>query len=283
MSALRSISVASGLSLIMATLLSGPAKAAIFTLGASTQGWYRDRDGLNIRFFSQPSRGSIYPSFIGSYDDPFFGVFNYNSYFIFDVSNVASPVEKATLRLPIKQYFSNEKTEEISLFDVEASPAALVNNFVSLANYEDLGSGVKFGQQTLMVTQPPRADEETILLSFIDIALTAAGISAINQAIQGSGQFALGASLTSLNNSPYIFSTGAEATEGISFADGQRTYPQFPDQADALAAFEFPGTLLLDTNPPDDPRAVPEPSSILTLGILGTALALSAAQKQRQQ
>lgn len=281
MRASRSITVASFLGLVTTALLTGPVAAATLTLGASTQAWYRNRDGLNIRFFAAPSKDSIYPAFVGSYDDPDFGLFKYNSYFVFDLDDVESTIQGAKLRLPIKQYFSSKTTEEIAVFDVEASVEEIVNTPFSLRNYEDLGDGVEYGRQAVMVNQSLTDDEDTILLTSVEVKLSTAAIQAINTAINGAGKFAVGVSLASLDGSPYIFSTGAEGTEGVSISDGAREYPQFGDRAEDLANYEIPAELILEKSPPEDPKAIPEPTSILGFSLLGLGFATSRVWKRQ--
>ena len=275
-----SVTIMSLLGLATVALLSDPAEAVSMALGASSQAWYRDRDGLNIKFFSEPATESVYRAFVGSYDDPDFGLFHYHSYFIFDVGDVTAPVQSATLRLPIKQYFSSKTTEEIAVFDVEASADNLLNTPFSLENYEDLGSGIEYGRQALSIDQPLANDDDTILLSFIDVTLSDMAVQAINQAIERTEQFAVGVSLASLDNSPYVFDTGIEATEGISFADGVREYPRFEERADELAAYEFPAELIFDRVDSKEPTAIPESSSVIGIGLLGIGFVIARSLKR---
>jgi hypothetical protein len=283
MRALRSINIVGFLCLATATLLSSPAEAARLELGASTQGWYRNRDGFNIRFFAQPSNGSVYPTFIGSYNDPDSGLINYNSYFVFDVGTTDQrPITKATLRLPVKQYFSSELSETIALFDVNTPAADLIGTPFSLENFEDLGSGEKFGSRTIEIANVLDQDEDTVITRMIDIALNAAAIREIEQAIRGVGQFAIGASLESLDGTPFIFSTGIEGTEGLTFSDGQRSYPaQFSEETiRELLEAESPATLILETADPVEPIGVPESSATVGLGLLGLGWTLQRSRKK---
>jgi hypothetical protein len=276
-----STTVASFFGVITVALLNVPAEAATTILGARTQAWYRDRDGLNIRFFSEPATDSVYPAFVGAYDDPDFGIFNYNAYFAFDVGSLTPQVTGAILRLPVKQYFSSNTTETIAVFDVGASVEDIVNTPFSLANYEDLGSGVEYGRQTVSVDAPLSDDADTILLSFIEVPLSEAAVFAINQAIRGSRQFALGVTLASLDGSPFIFSTGAEATEGLSFSDGRREYPQFPDREEELTDYEIAAELVFQIPAPEDPTAIPESSSTVGLGLLSLGFVAKRLWKRR--
>jgi hypothetical protein len=214
----------------------------------------------------------VYPTFIGSYDDPDSGLFNYNSYFVFDVGSTDRlSISKATLRLPIKQYFSSESSETIALYDVQAPASDLIGTPFSLANFQDLGNGQSFGSQTIQLAQAPDADEDTVITQTIDISLNKAAIKEINQAAQASGQFAIGASLKSLDGTPFIFSTGSEGTEGLTFSDGRRAYPkQFSEETiDDLLASEGPAILILETEAPVKHVGVPEASTTLGVGLLG--------------
>lgn len=288
MRAFCSITIAS-VGIAIATCLSSSAAAATLELGASTQGWYRDQDGLNIRFFEPPSEGGVYPTFVGSYFDPrcFESIrqeapncglpFNFNAYFVFDLRGVTHPIGSAKLRLPVKQFISTSTTETITLRALEnTSTGQLLSTINDLDIYDDLADGAILGQQTITLSDRPKTASDTIINRIIDIDLTA-GLGLINQAIQeGSGLFSFGATLETAGDSPFKFFRGPEQTDGLSFADGDREYPSsvYTDhEIQALRDAEGPAILVLEEKRSSEPKPVPEPTSAVSIALMGLGLA----------
>jgi hypothetical protein len=270
-------------------------------LGASTQGWYRNQDGLNIRFFSDPSEGAVFPTFVGSYFDPrcFEEIgqvppncglpFEFNSYFVFDLGGLTAPIESATLRLPVKQFISTSTSETITLRALErTSTSQLLSTIGSIDIYDDLGDGAIIGQQTITVPEPPETASDTIITRIIDIELTDTDL--INDAIEESKILSFGATLETAGDSPFEFFPGPESTEGLLFSDGDRDYsdPNSPDiytdaEILALRDAEAPAILVLKEKPPAEPKAVPEPTSALSISLIGFVLAYYRRRRSPQQ
>ena len=208
---------------VVSVLVAGvPASAA--TIDATDTGWY-----------------NVSGTHIAQIDNYIVGAGNgtlYHNFFVFDLTSVTGLVVSASLELynpdnilpALKGYISPDATESYTLYDVSTPIATVQASNVGAAGqavYNDLGSGVDFGQMTVSA-----ADNGSI----VSIVLNAAGLDALNAAL--GGQFALGGALTTLGgaDTEYVF--------GFSVALGN------PDVR----------RLVIETS------AVPEPALLLLLG-----------------
>ena len=252
---------ASSVIVMTVLVLGGSAEAATLTLGASEQGWYR-QDGRN-----NGGPGKIGNTFTGEFKDPDVSeVLEFRSFFNFDVSDLESEIEGATLRLPQDLYFSGDSSETVTVYDVtSATSDELASDPPSaegLGIFDDLGSGAVYGEGTVFGT--PGVNP---LTGFLEITLSAAAISSLNEARLGSGDFSLGLALSSLGG------TQVSGGEGVRFSD----------------LLGSPASLVLqvaDTDPDPDPDHCTIVSSLVIVGcepepipepgtVLGTLAALA--------
>jgi len=158
------------------------------TLNATSTGWY-DQTG---------SHGSTNPDYVagtcGSSDACFGTDLEYNDYFVFDLSNVATHITSAELSLynpsdppaPGGGFLSSQPLTYTN-FDVDTPVTDLIADQTgAIAIYNDLGSGTVYAQ-----TVVTGADNGTQIV----IPLNANGLTALNEA-EGS-PFAIGGSVTS--------------------------------------------------------------------------------------
>lgn len=226
--------------LIAATAIAtgGVAHAATFSIEADSQGWFRQDGATN----GKPDL--IANTFTGTFAD-----LEHRSFFTFDVSGLEAPIQGGKLRLLQEFYFSGDPSETVTAYDVSASAETLVDNpplDEGQQIFEDLGSGSTFGEGT--ITNTPGWSP---IGQFLEIVLSDAAISAINEAQQGSGDFSLGLVLTSLGG------TELGGAEGVRFSDPM----SMPMNEQAQ--------LFLETQ---DFQAVPEPFAIagyLSVAALG--------------
>jgi hypothetical protein len=209
---------------VVCVLVAGvPARAA--TIDATDSGWY-----------------NVSGTHLAQIDNYIVGAGNgtlYHNFFVFDLTGVTGLVVSASLELynpdnalpALKGYISPDATETYTLYDVSTPIATVQASNVGAAGqavYNDLGSGVDFGQATVSA-----ADNGSI----VSIVLNAAGLDALNAAL--GGQFALGGALTTLGGA------GTEYVFGFSVGIGN------PDVR----------RLVIETT-----SAVPEPALLLLLG-----------------
>lgn len=177
---------------VVCVLVAGvPASAA--TIDATDSGWY-----------------NVSGTHFTHIDNYIVGAGNgtlYHNFFVFDLTSVTGLVVSASLELynpdnalpSLKGYISPDATETYTLYDVSTPIATVQASNVGAAGqavYNDLGSGVDFGQLTVSA-----ADNGSI----VSIVLNAAGLGALNAAV--GGQFALGGALTTLGgaDTEYVF------------------------------------------------------------------------------
>jgi hypothetical protein len=219
--------------LVLLAVANQTSHAGTITLNATDSGWFSHQGFHNT---------------IGNYivGNEFANV--YHNYFVFDLSGVTETIIGAQLRLfnPSVGYNSPDATETFGVFDVSTPIGTLTaNSGDSAANiviYNDLGSGIGFGSQTVSA-----ADANAV----VSVMLNAAAIASTNAA---SSQWAIGGAITTLQSPPafreYAFGGTLSGTR----------------------------QLVLETQ---DVEEVPEPTSLtlLSLGALGLA---GAACRRRQ-
>ena len=262
------------LGLAIAASCGGAAEAATLILGASNQSRY---DSFGIDFLATNTDSEPLGNTLTGWRN---GI-EFRSYFVFDLASVTSAVTGARLRLLNKRYYSTETSETIQLFDVTTPATDLVGGFLQPQIFEDLGTGVSYGETTL-VANPPANDFDNAVLEYFEVVLTQAAIDGINRAVaEGQRYFGIGIKLEGTQpDSPYVFDCRDPATgeiisgcglaglevEGVLFSGGNR---------DPLQDSEAPGELILDFQSTTPPIGVPEPAAALSLvavGLIGTLL-----------
>jgi hypothetical protein len=259
-----------------------PAEAATLKLGASNQAWYRE-DGANSLELL-PQLGSINNTFTGRRQfalgpgelTPYY---SYHSYFVFDTAAITQPIRAGKVRLFQRQYYSSASQETITLYDVEVSVPDLLSapkgQAKAMAIFDDLGNGLVYGTQ-LVSASPTTQETGTFIGQFLDVELTSAAISAINQAVKNSTPFAFGIAVSSLEDSPYVSppngQLGGAGFEAIAFSSPNILVTD-PDTGQPIP--NFPAQLILEPEEPDPPVGVPEPSPLWgTISLLGLGIAL---------
>jgi hypothetical protein len=110
------------------------------------------------------------------------------NFFVFDLSSITQPITSATLEIGRGRYDSPDLAETYELHDVTTSINLLRTGNGGLPAFVDLGTGEVYGSITI-------GRDETN--SVIKIELSASAIAAMNL---NPGQFAIGGSVTSLDN-----------------------------------------------------------------------------------
>jgi hypothetical protein len=176
------------------------------------------------------------------------------SFFVFGLAGISGTITGATLNLynpeidQLKGYVSPDPTETLSIFDVTTPIDTLTLGGVGLVSaFDDLGSGTAFGQQLVSA-----ADNGTT----IQLTLNAAALASLNASIGGS--IAFGGALESIVGAvdQYVF--------GFS-----------------TAAFVPTDVRRLDLNV--QPAVVPEPETLILLGIGLAALAVGRWRQGRRR
>ena len=185
-----------------------------FDAGVDNQGWWSDtreaRDD-NDNYTTGTALGG--------------GGGDFRSFFTFDFSSLSLPVISATMELTRFEYWSTAESETLGLFDVLTDAVTLNNNVgTSESIYDDLGSGVSYGQFEVL-----SEGLETDVLSF---QLNSYAIGDINAA--KGGWFSIGGALLSLG-SPTL--DGTEVVFGRSNFSGEQRL--------VLEVVPEPATLLL--------------------------------------
>lgn len=119
----------------------------------------------------------------------------YRNFFVFDLTGVIQPIASATLNLslpgvPRPGYDSPDPSGNFELHDVVTSISSLTAGTGGVAAFNDLASGVVFGDRSIT-----NADAGTV----VDIPLNASAIAAMNS---NHGLFAMGGSVTTLTTPP---------------------------------------------------------------------------------
>ena len=155
------------------------------TLNASATGWW-SQTGFH---------DSANPNYVAGNCPPCAGGPLFNDYFVFGFASTLPTVTSAQLSIgnpasgsSTQGYVSANATETLQIWDVSTVISTLIASGAGQVGiYNDLGSGTMFASQTVS-----GADNGTQIV----ITLNAAGIAAINAAIQnGGGGFAFGGAL----------------------------------------------------------------------------------------
>lgn len=132
---------------------------------------------------------------------------HYNSYFLFDLPEIAGEIVSAKLQLQFQQYYGTDAWEEVVLHDVTSSVADLTaisytegtaEAATAIAIHEDLMTGETYGSALIQST--------ALAGNIIEFTLNANALLALNQG----GYFAVGLHLASLSD--------AGVEEGVRFA-----------------------------------------------------------------
>ena len=146
-----------------------------FDAGVHNQGWWSDA----LPSYDENDNYIIGIGFSG---------YLFRNFFTFDLSSLSIPVISATLELTRFEYVSTAESETFGLFDVSTDAVTLNDNVgINLAIYDDLGSGISYGE-----FEVSSEGLETDVLSF---QLNAAAIGDINAA--KGGWFSIGGALLS--------------------------------------------------------------------------------------
>jgi len=138
--------------------------------------------------------------------------YQYNNFFVFNLSGVNPTILTATLNLTVGPagYSSSQSSDTYGLFDVTTPLAALeATGYGQVGIFTDLGTGTSYGTQTVTA-----ATNGTILAT----PLNAAGVAALNS--KRGSQFAVGGALTTLtgSNYQYLFDGSGNASDTIQLA-----------------------------------------------------------------
>jgi hypothetical protein len=219
------------------------ASAIPITLDSFDEGWYT-RSGVHDPMIDNylvgdPTSNAAEPEF--------------RNFFVFDLGSLSGTYSAAVLRvwnpgLPfgaVDGFGSPDPTETYVLHDVTTNLASLLDGTAGLAGFADLADGILLGSYAASL-----ADNNT----FVEIALNAAALAAINSNL--SGMLAFGGSLSTLNDD-----TGD--SERL-FAGTGRPQPGNPANRVSLVLM---------------PTAVSEPGTLLLM--LGGLLALASKRARR--
>jgi hypothetical protein len=119
----------------------------------------------------------------------YFDTLTYRNYFIFDLSGVSQPISSATLALENRSFSSYATSENYEVHDITTPISELLSDAASTAAFDDLGSGVIYGDRLITA-----ADNGAV----VEIPLNSAAINAMNST---HGLFGFGGSLTTLSGS----------------------------------------------------------------------------------
>jgi hypothetical protein len=160
--------------------MSAPAESGV--IDSSNTGWY---DSFGDHTSSNPNyiAGDIGGSF-------------FHDFFVFDLSGLSQPIVAATVRVfnPDGGYSSANTSETYALFDVStAIPTLIADQSGQTSIFDDLGSGVSYGSQTVSAADDGK---------FVEVTLNADGLAALNSAL--GSQFAFGGALLA-SADPFIF------------------------------------------------------------------------------
>jgi len=141
---------------LFASFLVGSANAAVITLDATDNGWYRGASGYHYVL-----NNSIYTGTSHAY--------TYHSFYNFDVSSLAG-LDISSVEIIFEaqngDYHSHDQNEILSIFDVHSHPGLAS----SLSIFNDLGSGVLYGQTEVYGVYDTPMPEIRVLLSESSIA-----------------------------------------------------------------------------------------------------------------
>jgi len=201
----------------LAMMATTAVEAATVTLDATHRGWYDPTGASNGgaatgNYLAGDCRGPNCGGIGVSSSD-------YRNWFNFDLSAVSSQISAAHLHLfnpgpPLfgPGFASDGASETYDIFDVSTALATLISGG-GLPTWTDLGSGTGFGSHVATNT-----DND----AFIDIALNAAALAALNAA---TGDIAFGGAVTTLNGVAddehvFAFSVNQQAQLVLTVDDG---------------------------------------------------------------
>lgn len=153
-----------------------PASAATVEILAVDNGWYRS-DGVH-----SPSNPNIIEGNLGTFD--------YNNWFLFDLSNLMGEVVSATLTIfgGNGNYTGPESSATYSAYDVTTDLGLLQSGLGGVSAYADLGTGVQYGSTVI-------ATPGTEWTPMPEVVLNLAGALPDLNAVSG-GRFAVGGTST---------------------------------------------------------------------------------------
>ena len=196
-------------SLLIVLLMSSFACAETVVINYFDSGWYKptgEHDPFNKNYLVGDFRGPNcalcgYPSS------------EFRNFFVFDLKNVAKPIESATLALFVEGasnrvpgFVSSDLGENYELHDVTTPIDVLRNGTNGVTTHADLGSGIVYGNR--MMTVADKRHE-------VEIILNAAAIGAMNSTHV---LFAIGGSITTLDglaNDEYVFAGSPNVTHEL--------------------------------------------------------------------
>jgi hypothetical protein len=187
--------------------------SALDTFGETLSIGYTDRGWYDATGFHDPLNKN-YAVGRALYQ---FGVQESRNFFVFDLSGIAKPITSATLTLFDPLYISDAPSENYELHDVVTSIPKMIAGTGGLDAFDDLGSGVVYGSRTMTAAENPTAHYTVPVTASINIPLNSSAIDALNNA---TGLFAIGGSLTTLNDQPneeavFGFSDLVEMSQGM--------------------------------------------------------------------
>lgn len=123
------------------------------------------------------------------------------NFFVFDLTPVAGvTISSATLRIFNPTLGTIGGGDVYAIWDVVTSIDGLIGQGAGLVGHADLGEGLQYGEHMTNAANDNGA--------WIEIPLNFLAVSAINTAIFGSGEFAVGGSITTLNPGGGLFVFG---------------------------------------------------------------------------
>lgn len=112
----------------------------------------------------------------------------HNTFFLFDLSSVGTSITSATMQFynPTNGYLSPNLSETLEIHDISTSYASISAGTGGVGAYNDLGSGILYGAQTVSA-----ADNGQV----VTVTLNGSAVSALETARTGSAQWGAGAAL----------------------------------------------------------------------------------------
>jgi hypothetical protein len=157
------------------------ASAQTVTNVYTDRGWYTDA-GVH-----DPSNTTYA---VGYFNDPS-GSHEYRNFFVFNLASIPKPIASATLTLLNPRYYGDSAGENYELHDVDTSIPSLIAGTGGIAAFDDLGTGVVYGDVTISA-----ADNGAV----VSIPLNSSAIAAMNNT---TGPFAMGGLLTTLSDQQF--------------------------------------------------------------------------------
>jgi len=127
----------------------------------------------------------------GNYLTGSHGVSQLNSFFVFDLTGINTPVTSATLSFNYPNGWNSGAPITVSFYDYTGSISALTGGTGGLAAFNDLGSGTFYGSTTI-----------SLGTTSFSLLLNAAALSAISGAAGGS--FAIGGTISGAEGETFL-------------------------------------------------------------------------------